>query len=218
MVQTLTEKVLRLDPPGGFFSDAVVRNLLPGQSVGARRAIIHRAARQGEVLRLKPGYYCLAAGLRRRHPHPFVVAGILHYPSQVSVESALAFWGLIPEAVHHVASVTRQRSRTFTTSLGRFEFRRVPCRTLRAGVRSTEVDRGAWAFVSTPLRAIADLVYLRSSVSWQHDGLGFVTESLRILPEDLEQLSFDTHDEICASLHSRRARRYLDGLRKELAR
>lgn len=215
-MQTLTEKVLRLDPPGGLFGDTVVRNLFSDLSAGARRAVIHRAVRQGEVVRLRPGQFCLAADLRRRHPHPFVIAGLLHYPSQVSLESALAFWGLIPEAVHQVASVTHQRSRTFATELGRYAFVRVPCDHLRAGVRSTEVDRGTWAFVSTPLRAIADMVYLRRAVTWKRNGVGFLTESLRIPHDELEQISFEQHEEICASLRSRRTRCYLEGLRKEL--
>lgn len=216
-MQKLTEKVLRLDPPGGVFTQTVVQNLFPGRSIGARRAVIHRAVRHHEILRLKPGHFCLTAELRRRHPHPFVIAGLLLYASQVSLESALAFWGLIPESVHQVVSVTRRRSRTYATGLGRYVFVRVPCDQLRAGVRSTEVDRGAWAFVATPLRAIADMVYLRPAVTWEHDGVGFLTESLRILPDELEGISFDQHEEICVSLRSQRTRRYLEGLRKALA-
>ena len=109
-----------------------------------------------------------------------------HHPSQVSVETALAHHGLIPEAVHQVVSVTDLRSRTFLTPLGRFVFERVPCDALRAGVRATRVGRDAWAFVSTPLRASADLVYLRRRVTWDRDGLRSLLESMRIEREDLE--------------------------------
>ena len=39
-------------------------------------------------------------------------------PSHVSLESALAHHGLIPEAVQQTSSVTAHRSRSFTTDLG----------------------------------------------------------------------------------------------------
>jgi hypothetical protein len=215
-MQRLTEEVFRRSPPMGLFDDTMVANLFPDHSIGARRALVHRAVSTGEVLRLKPGLYCLEARLRSGQPHPFVVAAMLCYPSQVSLETALSYHGLIPEAVREVASVTDGRSRSFTTGLGPFTFTRVPCDDLRAGVKVVEVARGAWAFVATPLRAIADLVYVRREVSWARDGLSFLTESMRIEREDLEALSLDPFDAIHSSLRSRRTLRYLEGLGEEL--
>jgi len=215
-VQTLSEQIFHLHPPDGLFDDTVIRTLRPGLGPDARRALVHRAVASGEVLRLKPGVYCLAPGLRRSSPHPFAVAAMLHYPSQVSVETALCHHGLLPEAAEQVVSVTADRSRTFVTPLGRFVFIRVPCESLRAGVRVHEVARDAWAFVATPLRAIGDLVYVRKGVTWERDGLRFLLESMRIEPEDLDALSFEDFDEIHDSIRSRRTERYLDGLRREL--
>jgi hypothetical protein len=201
-----------------MFDETVIANLLANRSSGARRALLHRAIVAGDVLRLKPGLYCLAPRLRRSEPHPYVVAGMLHAPSQVSLETALSFHGLIPEAVYQVASVTGQRSRTFSTPLGQFVFTRVPCDALRAGVRVHQVAPNAWAFVSDPVRAIADLVYLRREVRWDRAGLGFLTESLRIEPEDLRAMSLDGFDEVQATIRNKRTVGYLDGLRRELMR
>jgi len=36
-MQTLTEKIFKLAPPGGLFDESVVQTLFPGQSTGARR-------------------------------------------------------------------------------------------------------------------------------------------------------------------------------------
>ena len=44
-----------------------------------------------------------------------MLAASLHAPSHVSLESALAYHGLIPEAVYQVASITVARSREFTS-------------------------------------------------------------------------------------------------------
>ncbi|MBN1837447.1 MAG: hypothetical protein JW820_16450, partial [Spirochaetales bacterium] len=113
---------------------------------------------------------------------------------------------------------TVARSREFDTPIGRFTFDRVPVSDPRAGVQGVRLAHDAWAFVASPLRAIADLVYLRPSVTWVRDGVGFLTESLRIEGEDLGQIDLSGSREIQDTLSSRRVREYLDGLRRELTR
>ncbi|MBI5883468.1 MAG: hypothetical protein HZB91_10245 [Elusimicrobia bacterium] len=212
-MQTLTERVFKLAPPGGVFNETVIGNLFPDCSNGARALLVHRAFKAGEILRLIPGLFVLSPPYRKSEPHPFVLAGILHAPSHISLESALAHHGLIPEAVYQVSSVMLGRSREFSTPLGVFDFRRVPARAPRAGVSAVEVARNAWAFIAEPLRAIADAVYLNKDITWNRDGLGYLTESLRIEEDDLRTLSFKAADEISDSIRSPRVRAYISGLR-----
>ena len=212
-MQSLTEKVFKLAPPGGVFDETVIHNLFPDSSRGARALLVHRACQAGEILRLKPGLFVLGPPYRKSEPHPFVVAGVLHAPSHNSLEAALAHHGLIPEAVYQVSSVTVGRSREFSTPLGVFSFRRVPARAPRAGVEAVAVARNAWAFIASPLRAIADAVYLNKEITWNRNGLGYLTESLRIEEDDLRSLSFEALDEILDSVRSRRVRAYLEGLK-----
>lgn len=142
-----------------------------------------------------------------------MVAAVLHAPSHISLESALAHHGLIPEAVYQVSSVTVGRSREFDTPLGVFSFQRVPARAPRAGIEAVAVARNAWAFIASPLRAIADAVYLNKEITWERNGLGYLTESLRIEEDDLRSLSFGALDEILDSIRSRRVRAYIKGLK-----
>ena len=178
---------------------------------------MHRASSAGEILRLKPGLFVMAPPYRKLDPHPFTLAAALHSPSHVSLESALSYHGLIPEAVYQVSSVTSGRSRQFATPLGIFDFRCIPARNPRAGVEALEVARNTWAFVAKPLRAIADAVYLNRNITWQHDGLNFLLESLRIEQDDLETLSFSNLDEILEGFRSVRVKRYLKGLKGALS-
>lgn len=217
-MQPLTEKVLLLSPPGGMFDMTVVGNLLLEASEGARKVLVHRAVRAGEILRLKPGLFLLRPELRRSSLHPFVVAAALHAPSHISLESSLSFHGMIPEAVYQVASVTAARSRSFDTPVGLFTFHRVPARQPRAGVKAVRLGTNDWAFIATVLRAIADSVYLRPPVTWETDGLGFLTESLRIEEDDLMRIPLEDFQEIQESLRSQRTRRYLEGLRRALGK
>ena len=212
-MQSLTEKVFEIAPPGGIFDETVISNSFPDSSKGARALLVNRACQAGEILRLKPGLFVLSPTYRKSEPHPFVLAGVLHAPSHISLESALAHHGLIPEAVYQVSSVTVARSREFSTPLGVFSFRCVPARAPRAGVEAAEVARGAWAFIASPLRAIADAVYLNKDITWDRDGLGYLTKSLRIEDDDLRELSFEAFDEIQDSVRSPRVRAYLEGLK-----
>jgi hypothetical protein len=215
-MQTLTENVFELAPPCGIFDESVVRNLFPGSTSGARKLLVHRAVRHGEVHRLKPGTYCLAERYRKSHPHPFVLAAVLHSPSHISLESALSYHGLIPEAVYGVSSVTSLRSRSFKTPLGNFSFQRVPATQPKAGVRVVKVDSVGWAFVANPLRAVADLVYLRKNVRWDLDGISFLTQSMRIEEDELQSMPMDDFAAVYKSVSNKRVRSYLAGLAKEI--
>ena len=168
------------------------------------------------MLSLKPGLYCLAEKYRRTHPHPFIVAAMLHAPSHISLESTLSYHGLIPEAVHQVTSVTSERSRAFNTPLGFFTYRRVPCDYARAGVVAEKIVDDAWGFLATPLRAIADLIYVRREVEWGKDGLAFLTSSMRIEIEDLHELAMELFDEVHDSIRNKRVKDYLQGMRETL--
>lgn len=207
---------MKLAPPGSLFDEAVVRNLFPEATPGARKLLVHRSLKHGEVFRLKPSLYCLAPEYRKTHPHPFAVAAALHSPSHISLESALAHHGLIPEAVVQVSSVTVSRSRTFDTPLGTFSFQCVPCDAPRAGVRAVKLDANTWAYIALPLRAIADLIYLRKEISWKHDGLEFLTGSMRMEEEELRALPIEEHMAIHDAIRNLRTKLYLEGLKKKL--
>jgi hypothetical protein len=216
-MQTLTEKVFQLSPPGGLFDETVIRNLFPDRSEGARKVIVHRAVSKGEIIRLKPGLFLLSEEFRKSQAHPFVIAGMLHSPSHISLESALSFHGFIPEAVFQVSSVTSARSRTYKTPIGFFSYRRVPLYYPKVGVKSEKIDKNSWAFVATPLRAIADLVYIRKEVMWENRGLSFLTESMRIEVEDLRNMSFKGLDKLFDSFRNKRTRDYLRQLFMEMS-
>ncbi len=215
-MQTLTEKIFKLSPPFGLFDKTVVGNLFPNINDGARKLILHRAIIANEILRLKRGLYILAPEFRKSDPHPYVIAAMLHAPSHISLETALSFHGLIPEAIFQVSSVTYSRSRDFDTPLGLYTFQRVPILNPRSGVEVVKLGNDSWAFVAKPLRAITDLIYLRKEISWETDELNFLTDSLRMENEDISQIDFSQYSEILNGLHDKRTLFYLKSMKKEI--
>ena len=77
----------------------------------------------------------------------------------MSLHSALSWYGMIPEFVPVVSSITTGRPQTIETPLGRFEFRHVSKKYF-FGYRQVELKAGQSAFVGLPEKALLDLIYL----------------------------------------------------------
>ncbi|MBR6436312.1 MAG: hypothetical protein IKS45_07380, partial [Thermoguttaceae bacterium] len=92
-------------------------------SYGSVRGKINRLLANGEIIRVKKGIYVFPEYLRRDVLDVCVLANMIYGPSYVSADFALARYGLIPETVKVITSVTTGRSRTFSTPLGRFDYR-----------------------------------------------------------------------------------------------
>lgn len=181
---------------------------------GARvDALLKRAVGAGEVLRLRRGLFALAEPYRRVRLHPFELAQRLHGPSYVSLEGALSHHGWIPEAVYAVTSVTSERSRSFATPIGMFSFTRVPQQLFYAAVRRTELEPDAFCLLASPLKALADYVYVHRCDWTAADP---VLHSLRVEEEELSALTAQSFDELQQAYASKRVVRFLNGLRKDL--
>ena len=87
------------------------------------RRQLSRWTARGRVHQLRRGLYALAPPYAKTRPHPFLVANLLVRGSYVSLQSALAHHGLIPEHVPVTTSVTTGRPGPRSNSFGRFEYR-----------------------------------------------------------------------------------------------
>ncbi len=124
------------------------------------RMQLTRWMNSGRVYQLRRGLYMIAPPYQKVKPHPFLVANRMQRASYVSGQSALAFYGLIPEVVPVTLSVTAGRPERLETPLGAFEFRHVKPGLLR-GYRMTDLGLSQQALVATPEKALLDLVYLQ---------------------------------------------------------
>jgi hypothetical protein len=132
------------------------------------------------------------------------------------METALSIHGWIPEAVHSVVSVSLGRAKTFETPVGYFDYVQIAQTPLFAGVERMEGESSAQAFlVAKPLKALADYV-ASHGMDWQDSDP--LEESLRIDPESIGGLTTADFDELDGVYKSRRARRFLSGLRRELGK
>jgi hypothetical protein len=215
-MQTLTEKIWSLRTPGGIFDDAIVRIQFPNSSDAARRNLLLRATKSGEAFIIRRGLYVLAEPYRGTALDPSILTHLIYSPSHLSFESALRFYGLIPDIVQTNSAATSRRSCVFATELGHFTYTSIPVQVLMAGVRmlSFEVEGLSLSgFVASPARAIADLIYVNKGITWQQHGLSYLEESLRMDIDSLvDSLSQNEMNATLESYRNLRVRSYMSEL------
>ncbi len=124
------------------------------------RLQLTRWTKGGRLYQLRRGLYALAPPYQKVKPHPFLVANRMQRASYVSGQSALAYYGLIPDTVQVTLSVTAGRPEHLETPLGVFEFQHLQPRLLR-GYRMLTLGGDQHALVASPEKALLDLVYLQ---------------------------------------------------------
>ena len=124
------------------------------------RRQLSRWTKSGRLYQLRRGLYTLAPPFQKVRPHPFLVANRITRGSYVSLQSALAHYGLIPEIVPVTTSVTTARNSRRETPLGTYEYRHIKTELL-FGYRLAELGSSQQAFLATPEKALLDLVHLQ---------------------------------------------------------
>ena len=165
-----------------------------------------RWQRSGHVQQVRRGLYSLAPPYRHRTPHPFLVANRMVKASYVSCQSALAWYGLIPEYTPVTTSVTTVRPDSWTTPFGEFRFRHIK-QDLWFGYQLLSVTQDQQAFVAHPEKALLDLLYLTPEA----DDPLFLQE-LRL--QNLEQLNQEQLNSFAERMGSLKVQRAVQQLTK----
>jgi hypothetical protein len=173
--------------------------------------------RQGIIVRIKKGLYVFGDKYRK---HPYskeLLANLVYGPSYVSLDYALGYYGIIPERVEALTSVTFSRSRRFATPVGLFIYRRIPARAYEAGAVRAEGSHGQAYLIASPEKALADkIVSVRGArIASVVDMSRFLEEDLRIDPGSLRSLSAESIDEFAGRYRSLKLRK-LGGLLRRL--
>lgn len=156
-------------------------------SAARRYALVNKALKKGEWIRLCRGYYLLAAQYQQQALSLYKIANCIVPHSFITAESALCFHGWIPERVVQVTSIAAfGRKREFQTPLGIFSYFTVPValKHFYEGVNLFEINNQN-VYIANPLRALMDYVYLHNIKNVTSD---FLEHSLRINRELLDTL------------------------------
>jgi predicted transcriptional regulator of viral defense system len=130
----------------------------------------------GDIVRVKKGLY-----VKSDAPYSLpVLANMVYGPSYVSQHYALALYGLIPERVHVITSVTLGRRKRFDTPLGVFTYDPLPERLFSLGVRRVELSPTQPYQIASPEKAILDIIWKRSDLETTESLEYYLVHDLRL--------------------------------------
>jgi hypothetical protein len=146
--------------------------------------------KHGEIIRLKKGLYVVSDKISRKSVSRELIANHLYGASYISLETALAYYGMIPERVYTVRSMTTKRAKNFTTPLGIFEYKTVSSDYFSIGLRQ-EIIENRYAFLlATPTKAVCDMIVTTPNLRLQSVRAmqTYLLEDLRIDLEVIKNL------------------------------
>ncbi len=146
-----------------------------------------RMVENGEIIRLRRGLYETDPTTT-----PFLVANEIFGPSYISFESALSWYGVIPEEVVSITSATcnKRRSAEFTNPLGTFRYKDVPARVFEIGVQEWEMyDRKCK--IATKEKAVCDKLYKMPPMNSLDDLEALMFEDLRFDEDEILGMDLD---------------------------
>ena len=112
------------------------------------------------------------------------------------MSSALRYYGLIPEAVYTMQSITVKHSRNFEMPLGRYEYKQINREASHIGV--TSVNKGSYAFLmASPEKALCDLIANSPKVNLRYmkDVDRYLEEDIRMDTTDLRNMDISIFDQ-----------------------
>ncbi len=159
-----------------------------------------------DIIRVKKGIYVFGEKYSRRPVSREILANMIYGPSYISLDYALHYYGLIPERVEAVTSVTIKRSRRFSTPIGLFTYRGIPMKAYQTGIDQVALEDGRSFLIAIPEKALCDKVDQDrgTAVRTQKEMRSYLKDNLRVDPESLRNLNADVILEIAERYRSRK--------------
>lgn len=133
--------------------------ILAGGSGQVVRNQLERWRKSGRIIRLKRGLFILSDDDRKVELSRSYLANQLYSPSYVSLEYALNYYGLIPERVNDITSVTSRKTMRMANEAGTFIYQHIKPKAYR-GFEMVKNENGLAFFIAQPEKAVIDFLYL----------------------------------------------------------
>lgn len=156
---------------------------------------IRSLERNGEIIRVKRGLYVVNPEVTGKTLSTELIASHLLAPSYLSMSSALRYYGLIPEAVYTMQSMTVKHSKDFDTPLGRFEYTFISRASFPIGV--TTIKKEGYAFlIASPEKALCDLIANSPKVNLRYmkEAEAYLEEDIRMDMENFMQMDLSVFE------------------------
>jgi predicted transcriptional regulator of viral defense system len=116
--------------------------------------------KKGYIIKIKKGLYLLKDF--KYAVDSSVVSSKIYEPSYVSMETVLSYYGIIPEAVFTITSVTARKTKNFKNELGTFSFQKIKKEAF-GGFETRKKENISYNF-ALPEKALVDFFYLKRNI------------------------------------------------------
>jgi len=173
--------------------------------------------KSGAIVRVKKGLYIFGPDFRRAPYSLEVLANLIYGPSYLSLDYALSHYGMIPERVESLTSVTCGKSKTFDSPVGSFTYKATPLSSYWIGVDLVRMGDNRSFLMATREKALADKIIHDRGSGLRRIGEceTYLEEYLRIDPDELTRLEPERLDRIAQRTRSRKVRLLAAYLRRE---
>ena len=176
--------------PAKYFDYQKLKVAIVGQA--NERRFIGQLIRKGHIVRVKKGLYVWGELLDFSGYSKKILANLVYGPSYISLETALSFYGLIPERVETVTSVTLKKNNLFKTPIGSFEYIHLYKGVYATGVNLHHINHAETCLIASPEKALLDYIALRMRRVTSDITLSqLLTEDLRIDQDEFAKLEND---------------------------
>jgi len=170
------------------------------KSYGFPRSKLTYLLKTNALIRVKKGLYIFGPLYSRRPYSLELLANLIYGPSYVSLEWALQLYGMIPERVEEITSITFKRSQTFATPLGNFSYAHRPMKSYLVGVIRRQISEYQSFLLATAEKALVDvLIVRRGKIRKILELEQILFEDLRLEADDLQNLDLSLLKEINAT-------------------
>lgn len=114
----------------------------------------------GELVRVKKGLYVFGREVAEKPYSMEVLANLIYGPSAVSLQYALSYYGMIPERVTAITSVTNKRNKIFGTPVGDFTYRYLATGKYEYGIELVKLNEQNHCLMASPEKALCDYIHL----------------------------------------------------------
>jgi len=153
---------------------------------------VHTLLNEGILASIKKGLYIAGPVLKAKKPEPFLIANHILGPSYISLDAALSYYGLTPERVYEISSMTTKTSRKFATPMGIFSYTHLSLPYYSFGIRRVKLSDEQYVMIASQEKALFDKVITTSGLVLrsQRNVISYLIENLRIDEDSLRD--FDT--------------------------
>ena len=153
-----------------LFSVLDYQRILEVKNYNNARSNISRYIKLGIIQKACKGLYFLIDNL----PHEFEIANKIYQPSYISFETALSFYGIIPETIYEVMSTTSRTTRGFNVNNIKYSYKKIK-KDCFNGYKPIKI-KNATILIAEPEKALVDYLYLvvlgKRKLSYERIDLG----------------------------------------------